>query len=185
MNEAGLINTPSSILVQWHAHPMSAQEATRVLLHGQHLLQSRIGRKKSYLIQLQLMCARYWLGEFDHYDFELMSRTMGSTRRLQALLYLTYGQLLISCKSQEAFGYLDRGQRLADGIVKPEDYFIIFNRHHDLRSLKLSGNACNGLSLQSLLTEAAVIDKFNPGREVEMIFRPAEIDTLLKNTRNE
>lgn len=126
-----------------------------------------------------MMQARYWLDDFSQYNFELMKNTLAKPRRLQALLYLTYGQLLIAGKRQAAFEYLDHGLRLADGLVNPSGYFEMYNRHVSLRSLKLSPQGSVGRNLQELLNEAAVIDKITQRSGTEIMFQPSRFDTLM------
>jgi len=126
-----------------------------------------------------MMQARYWLDDFSQYDFELMKNTLAKTRRLQALLHLTYGQLLIAKKRQGAFEYLDYGLRLADGLVNSNDYFEMYNRHVSLRSLKFSRQGSLGCNLQELLNEAAVIDKITQRPGTEIMFQPSRFDTLM------
>ena len=158
--------------------------ACSVRKRQEHQLHSSGGAKGMRLPQIQLMCARYWLYDFTAFDFGLLSHSLNSTRRLQALLHLVYGQLLIARKQVDAFKYLDKGLRLADGIIKAKDYFIVFNRHEALRSLRLTSKPGNGLELEQLLNEAAVIDKISQRPEASMTFQPSRFDTLINKSWN-
>lgn len=131
------------------------------------------------LPQVSLMCARYWLGEFLTFDFELLLQEWAAPRRWQALLHLVYGQLLVARKIDGAFAYLDRGLRLADGLVKPAAYFEIYNRHTALRSLRLTRDGVAGMGLTQLMNEAGVIDKITQRSGTEMTFRASRYDTLM------
>jgi len=59
--------------------------------------------------------------------------------------------------------YLKRGLQYADGLVKANDYFTIYNRHEELRALWLSESGYKPGSLDELLKEAHVIRYLNKG----------------------
>ena len=179
-----MTENPPSILSQWHATPLSRREASRLNSRAELLIPVIRGRKASRLAHISRMCSRYWLGEFSQFDFDLLAQSLGGSRHLQALLFLTYGQLLMARKRQGAFAYLDHGLRLADGILKAQVYFEVYNRHEALRSLKLSEKGSDGLSLKALLTEAAVIDKISQKSGTEMMFQPSRFDTLINKSWN-
>ena len=181
------INMPaniSSLLSGWYGSPLTRQEAERLKSTAESRLRLGQGCTPSRLANIALMRARFWLAEFGEYDFTLLSQGQSQSRRLQGLMHLAYGQLLIARKLDGAFRYLDRGLRLADGIIRPQEYFNVYNRHESLRTLRLSDKPSIGLELQQLLNEAGVIDKITQAPGATMTFQPARFDTLINKFRN-
>lgn len=78
-----------------------------------------------------------------------------------ALYHLIVGQLLMSCKMQNALDYLDIGLRYADGLIDAGDYFMLYNRHTELRYLRLLPTRQPAHDLPELLNESRVIRKLS------------------------
>lgn len=172
----------SNLLSCWYASPLSRQVAERLKATAEVRL--RQDSRPCRLAYIDLMCARYWVVGFGDFDFELLSQSLSNSRRLQALLHMAYGQLLIARKSVGAFKYLDKGLRLADGIIRAQEYFRLYNRHEALRSLRLTDKPVAGLELQQLLNEAGVIEKMTQSPGAAMTFEPARFDTLINKSWN-
>jgi hypothetical protein len=172
------------LLQNWYATPLATAQASHMRQQSEHYIQTNMGGRMLRLPHIALMCARFWLEDFHQHDFELLGHSLTQPRRVRALLWLVYGQLLIATKQSSAFGYLETGLKLADGLMKPQDYFEVYNRHQALRSLRLSPQRAAGQTLESLLTEAAVIDKLTLKGAAEMTFRPSRFDTLINKRWN-
>ena len=154
----------SSILADWHAEPMTAEQA-RALLNETHQL-----RKQAILsVRPCVMCgcyelqAGYWLGKPVTQTLELAVQTESDQAQV-ALLTLVYGQLLLACKLQEAFKFLDRGLTLAAGFLSPGDYFKVVNRHELLSVLPLFTEPHPPAGLATLENEAQILSRLKQGQ---------------------
>lgn len=87
------------------------------------------------------------------------------TKRKMALYHLIIGQLLMSCKMNTALDYLDMGLRYADGLIRANDYFTLYNRHEELRYLTLSDKRQQPHNLSALLNESRVIRKLTQNNQ--------------------
>lgn len=173
-----------SLLLSWFATPLTMAQAGQIRQQSEHHIQTSMGSHVLRLPHISLMCARFWLDDFESHDFELLSHSLNQPRRIQALLWLVYGQLLIATKQSSAFEYLETGLKLADGLMRPQDYFAVYNRHQALRSLRLSPHRTTGHTLEVLLKEAAVIDKLTFKGATEVTFKPSRFDTLINKNWN-
>lgn len=115
----------------------------------------RHGRSSFSGIMMQTV-ADWWLGAVSGPD-DMRGWHYATSRRKQALYYLIVGQLLMSCKMRQALEYLDKGRRLADGLITAGDYFTLYNRHEELRHLHVSEQRQKAHDLPALLNESRVI----------------------------
>lgn len=169
----------ASLLSQWHARPMKLDDAAAIQHQLEKRLHDRTDTSGKRLLLCRWMCARYWRDDFSRYDYELLEKQVGGSRRMHALLALCFGQLLMSRKRKGAFFYLDRGLRLADPLLRTEDYFTLYNRHQQLRALSLTEQGAAGSTLQALLNEAAVIEQLKSKPLAGRVFNPHPQDTLM------
>lgn len=98
--------------------------------------------------------------------------------RERALLELCYGQLLLSCRCDSAWRHLDRGFELAAHLLDAEEYFSVLKRHDLLRILPLSPVPVCARELETLLTEARVIQKLDDRRFRVEYFSSEHRDTV-------
>lgn len=170
-----VITPVSAMLAGWHADPPVAGVASETLnAIERHLKRRRNRRGPSYLITLCQLITEYWVtdrvgldrpnNEFEREHLQsVLSHT--KTRRQEALGYFVVGQLLMSRKMTGALEYLDQALTCADGLLKPDEYFIVYNRHEDLRHLPLSDTGQAPQTLNTLLNEARVIQQLERDKQ--------------------
>lgn len=147
------------LLTQWHAQPLSKPEALDLQQRArQREKYHAASRQSCFITSLMHLIADWWLEPESHHDLERVF-VYATSRRQQALCHLVTGQLLISRKMVGATTHLDKGLKLADGLIKADDYFTLYNRHETLRYLSLSKPGQAGRQLESLLNEARVIQR--------------------------
>lgn len=156
----------TSLLASWHADPLSTDEAG-LLAHSSEarLRHHPANRHAHFIATLTQIISDWWLEQPNRETIERVFIDARTKRQL-AMSHIIAGQLLISRKLTGAMEYLDMGLDYADGLLKPDDYFTIYNRHNDLRHLPLSHSGQKPHSLNILLNEARVIqlmDKDNQG----------------------
>ncbi len=157
------MDTPiNNLLLQWYGDPLSRLSAEQLTRDAMHRLDkfSRIASNSFVSIMMQ-MIADWWLDEGNS-QFPTRGMHYADTRRKLALYHLIAGQLLMSCKLQSAMDYLDMGLRHADGLISSDSYFTVYNRHEELRFLKLSSTRQNPRNLVELLNESRVMRKLAP-----------------------
>ncbi|HEY0722049.1 MAG TPA: hypothetical protein VGE50_12435 [Gammaproteobacteria bacterium] len=132
-----------------------------MLLHtAQQREAKRVRRGKScYVCRLQRMIAHYWLGKEIGEEFQVLQLRLRNTAHGRILAELIYGQLLISQRRSGAMAALDHAFHAARHLLMPNDYFVLFKRHNLLRKLPLGAEPQKELSLEELLTTAAVIER--------------------------
>ena len=149
----------SSILTQWHAQPLAEPDANSLLQQAKQRQKFKAANRQScFFTTLMQLIASWWLEPALEHDLERLF-IYASSRRQQALSHLVTGQLLMSRKMTGATAYLDMGLKLADGLIKPDDYFELYNRHETLRHLILSNSGQTAQGLEVLLNEARVIQQ--------------------------
>jgi hypothetical protein len=154
------------ILARWYADPLSRDEAESLLALSQRREQERLKRHgKAYLSPLLRLVALFWLNSegfearYDH----LLSHGSRSIH-LQILKPLICGQLLMSKRLAGAVECLDEAFHRARLLLRPQDYFVLINRHQVLRSIPLSQRATQGETLEVLLTTGKVIARMEESR---------------------
>ncbi len=150
------------LLAGWYGDPLTVEIAKKQA----SIARERIARYHQhgalpYLGVMQLMIADWWLDDSQS-AFPGRGVHYATTRRKLALYHLIAGQLLMSCKLDSAMDYLDMGLRQADGLLGSDDYFTLYNRHEELRYLKLSSSREKPRSLSELLNESRVMRKLAP-----------------------
>lgn len=155
-------NPINQLLLQWYGNPLSLQIAEQLARDARHRMQRHsIFALTSYIGIMQQMVADWWLDDASYLPTNRGLHYSDSRRKL-ALYHLIAGQLLISCKLQPAMDYLDMGLRHADGLIGSESYFALYNRHEELRFLKLSAVRQAPHILSELLNESRVMRKLAP-----------------------
>lgn len=155
-------NSINTALVQWYGTPLSRQDA-QTLAHtaGQRLDRWSSRGKVSFAAIMMQTIADWWLNNANTLCLTRGIHYATSKRKL-ACYHLIVGQLLMSCKMQMAFDYLDMGLRHADGLINATDYFTLYNRHEELRFLPLFTTRQRPHDLAELLNESRVIRKLAP-----------------------
>lgn len=152
-------------LADWHADPMSKDDANRL---SEELIRRRdkvANRHRCFTLRLLGIVADWWLDKSAPVDLDRAFIDSTSKRQL-AMSHLLVGQLLMSKKLSGAMTHLEKGLDYADGLLKPDDYFRVYNRHTELAILPLSEQGQPGQPLSVLLNEAAVIkqlERSHPG----------------------
>lgn len=149
----------NSLLGVWHANPLSAGQAQRLLNQANKRRQRGLRQRHCRTCLVQEMIARHWLGENIQAFHLRWLPFMQASPHAHALLELTTGQLLISQRRQPAWQHLDRGFHLASRLFTPGDYLDVLNRHQILRDLPLSATPMPAATLQELLTTARIIKR--------------------------
>ncbi|VAW81313.1 hypothetical protein MNBD_GAMMA12-1514 [hydrothermal vent metagenome] len=154
----------STVLAQWHASPLDRSQA-QVLLRETHQKRKEaiLTGEQCWFCQTNEFIANYWLGKVANNSFEWLVRTH-SEQRQRALLLLSYGQLLLSCKLNFAFEYLDQGLIQAADFLSPTDYFRVINRHELLSILPLFTDARTAADLPMLENEAKILSRLKQGQ---------------------
>lgn len=152
----------NQLLVSWYGEPQSRSEAEKQASFAQACLNRHSQHGVlPFMVVMQEMIADWWLGESQNI-FPVRGMFYANTKRKMALYHLIAGQLLMSCKLEPAMDYLDMGFRHADGLISSENYFTLYNRHEELRFLKLSNSRHKPHSLIELLNESRVMRKLSP-----------------------
>ncbi len=164
-------------LSDWHAQPMTADEALRLQQRAraeQAAALRRHGRCAD--CDIVMMIADFWLGKDIGRTLQTLLATADSPRST-ALLHLVYGQLLISRKLSGAMAALQQGLRLAADLLSATEYLQLVRRHQLLSCLPLQQTPSPAAGLAQLLTEARVIQKLKSGHSTEPPTRDSS-DTL-------
>jgi len=147
-------------LSRWYATPLDRDSAETLLRTAQQREAIRIRRGKScYTCRLQRMIAHYWLGKEIDEEFHALQHRLRNTAHGRILAELIYGQLLMSKRRPGAMAALNNAFHHARHLLIPADYFALFKRHDLLHKLPLGSELQKGLSLEELLTTAAVIER--------------------------
>jgi hypothetical protein len=107
---------------------------------------------------IQEIISLYWLGRPVEANYQALVR-LYKKRREHALGALVYGQLLMSRKLSGALDHLQAGFELGRPYFTAAEYFTVYRRHRLLEHLPLQATASPPHDLQSLLNQAAVIQR--------------------------
>lgn len=152
----------NQLLVQWYADPAPREEAESLALAATARIEKyHQNGTLAFVGIMQQMIADWHLHDSSSM-FPGRGMHYANSRRKLALYHLVAGQLLLSCKLEPAMDYLDMGLRHADGLINSENYFSLYNRHEELRFLKLSATRQKPRSLLELLNESRVMRKLSP-----------------------
>jgi hypothetical protein len=156
-------------LAGWYGDILTREQATGLQAAAQRVLQHRLceGRPGFRPRLLQLICG-FWLEAEVDLAYGSLAATAGNEYD-RALLELVFGQLLISRKCRRALPHLQAGFRLAAGHLVPADYFRLVRRHELLVYIGLRDSPAPAQRLETLLAEAAVIERLRArdGRHYE------------------
>lgn len=153
----------ASLLVTWHANPLSAAEATRLARQAEYRLQQNSANHYTcFITTLMQLVADWWTQQIGRNELERAFIDAISRRQL-ALAHLVVGQLLMSRKMSEAMVHLNKGLSYADGLIRHSDYFTVYNRHEDLTNLVFSKEGQQAQALEVLLNETRVIQQLDRG----------------------
>lgn len=151
-------------LADWYATPLPEPVARALLEQAGQQRQSALKTGRSaWVPRLIELIAGWWCGQ----DLGMHHASLSAgcrERHEQALLELVTGQLLISRRLAAAHAHLQRGFALAAPLLPAQDYFTVLKRHGLLEYLPLRASAGAPLTLDELLTEAAVIRRLQGGR---------------------
>ncbi|RRQ21928.1 hypothetical protein [Thiohalobacter thiocyanaticus] len=151
-------------LADWYALPLPEPAARALLAQARQRRQSALKRGEAVLVQRLIeLIAGWWCGQ----DLDMHHASLSAEcreRHEQALLELVTGQLLISRRLAAARPHLQQGFALAAPLLPAQDYFTVMKRHGLLEYLPLGPSASAPLTLDELLTEAAVIRRLQGGR---------------------
>ena len=149
---------PTSILGTWYGNPQEEGEATRILELAQKRKQAHLRHGHSSICcNIQIMIARFWLGESIAKDLQGLQQQTSATGHGQVLLHLIHGQLLMSRRLDGAMDSLNRGFTEGRLLFTPDDYFLVLKRHQTLSHLPLGNSPLPAEPLESLLNSARVI----------------------------
>lgn len=156
---ATLLTEGAPDLALWYGDPLSRQHATRLQRAMQVELHTRLCRGESCfpLHVLRLVCG-YRTAAGNRLEYEQLA-ALAQEDIERALLELVYGQLLISCKLLPANWHLAKGFLLAADYLAPPAYFRLLRQHELLGLLRLTDIPAPALKLETLLREAAVIER--------------------------
>ncbi len=146
---------PVSLAV-WVADPVAVAAALEALPRIQQQLRSHRDVQAVFPLRLSEIILRFWSGQDTDAAYQNLSVLLDEPYH-RAQLELCIGQLLMACRSLEAWLHLDQGFQLATHLLEPEDYFVVLKRHELLRQLPLRTGNSRAVSLDTLLNEAAVI----------------------------
>lgn len=150
----------TATLGHWYGNPMEPNRAAKLLDMAQERKQEYLRRgHASVCCGLQIMIAKFWLGQPIEEDRRSLQVVTANTAHGRALLALIYGQLLMSRRLSGAMDHLEKGFSTGRLLFKPDDYFLVFNRHRVLAQLPLSEKPFPAEPLDSLLTSARVIQQ--------------------------
>lgn len=155
---------------------MSVEEARAMLGQAHTALQAAYRSGADGLdCRIQMMIARYWLGDAINSDY----RNLVVFDRLAiALVELVYGQLLMSKKLKGAMDYLDAGFEHATELVEASEYFSLRERHRLLAHIPLSERPSLPRDMRSLLTEARVIERLKISNSQQRVLTFDPSDTI-------
>ncbi len=160
-NDIQNITTGRLWLAKWYGYVQTQQQAQREMAHlNQRLRQKTLLGQRRFVLLVARMVLRFWCGEAIEGDFRELSTQARGLRRKQALLYLVYGQLLMSRRIEGATEALAEGFRQASPLLDPWDYWRVEKRHQLLKSLPLFDQPRPASDLHELLTEARVAQQF-------------------------
>ena len=151
-----------SVLSDWHAEPLSTQEAQKLLSEVRSQLKHAHDSNYQQL-RIQEMIARFWLNRDISGDMENL-QAICKDECCRALVKLIYGQLLISRKLKAGLDYLQQGFQQASQHFPATAYLEVLRRHERLKHLPLTDNPAESQTLHDLLIEADVIKKLK-GKE--------------------
>ncbi len=167
------------ILGQWYADPLSAETARACLARATQRRQTRFRRGASCIsCELAEMIARFWLGESVDDRYQRLSHRCRTSHRGKALVELVYGQLLISRRLDGAWLHLDTGFEEARLLFAPADYFMVLQRHQQLRHLPLGTEPLQPEPLSHLLTSARVIEQLEKSAGIKTPRQGTHRDTF-------
>jgi len=146
-------------LADWHADPMSIQEAEQRLLQTREV--TRNSTKPDYFeLQLREMIARFWLGRDIQSDMQhLLSQCKGDEQ--EAWVYTVCGQLYMSCKRNGASQMLQTGLGKASRVYSAREYLKVMKQTELLANIIETQAGSPAVNLETLLTEASVIKKLS------------------------
>jgi len=154
----------STTLAAWHAAPLNKTQAQQLFDDVQkQRKQAVLGGEQCILCQIHEFIAQFWLGKSVLNSLELAVQIESDAAR-RALLLLVYGQLLLACKLNAAFEFLDRGLQEAAPLLSPTDYFRVVNRHELLSVLPLFSEARPPADIASLENEARIVLRLKQGK---------------------
>jgi hypothetical protein len=154
------IEKPLSLLGRWYGEPLDRETAEKLLANAQQRQAKRLRTGRScHTCRLQQMVAHYWLGKEIDEEFHALRHRLRRTAHGSILAELIYGQLLMSLRRTGAMQALNNAFHSARNLLSPSDYFVLFKRHNLLDKLPLGIVEQKGLSLEELLTTAAVIER--------------------------
>lgn len=173
---ATLLDQAPPSLSAWYAEPLDTAVAGELLVRAEAGQQAclRTGESCFRLRVLAIICHE-WLGSEPEIPCEALAALAGDGDD-RALLDLVQGQLLASRKISGAMEYLHNGFRLAAPHLGPGEYFGLLQRHELLGSLPYSGKSSVPQGLDSLLNEAAVINKLRS--EYRKVHTCSHLDTV-------
>jgi hypothetical protein len=155
-----------SLLGRWYGDPLDRETAERLLANAQQRQTVRLRAGRScYTCRLQQMVAHYWFGKEIDEEFHALRLPLLRTAHGRILAELIYGQLLMSQRRSGAMESLNSAFHNARNLLTPCDYFVLFKRHNLLNNLPLGSEAQKALSLDELVTTAAVIERLSPSRK--------------------
>ncbi|HEY0635043.1 MAG TPA: hypothetical protein VGE00_06665 [Gammaproteobacteria bacterium] len=156
----------TSLLGRWYADPLTQEEASALLAAAETRRSEQLRQGRScHVCRLQQMIAHYWLGREIDEEFHAFRHRLRKTAHGRILVELIYGQLLMSQRRPGAMQALNNAFHSARNLLSPSDYFVLFKRHNLLDKLPLGTEGQNGLSLEELLTTAAVIERMTKARQ--------------------
>lgn len=166
------------ILGRWYADPLSAEQARQRL----SLCEKKVKERKRHgggtlFCALQIMMARFWLGEAIDDDYQLLRPVAERSAHGEALLELVCGQLLVSRRLASGLPHLEYGFRRAANLFTAGDYLEVMNRHRLLRQLPLSDAPAQAEPLEALLTAARVIERMRQTTATRPAYRHDPKDT--------
>lgn len=152
--------TRLGILARWYGEPLNHEEAEALLKLTEKRAQERLKRNgNSCLYPLLKLIALHWREEPTEGHYHYLISKKNKSVHAGILSPLIYGQLLMSTKTEGAMDYLDEAFHRARLLLKPEDYFVLMKRHQILKNIPLSGQACEGETLEELLKTGGVIGR--------------------------
>ena len=156
-----------SLLGRWYGDPLHRTEAEALLDAAQQRQAKRLRHYRScYVCHLQRMIAHYWLGKEIDEEFRDIQLRLRNTAHGRILAELIYGQLLMSQRRNGSMAALDHAFHIARHLLTPGDYFVLVKRHWLLGRLPYCETPQPSLSLEELLTTAAVIERMTISQRI-------------------
>lgn len=166
------------ILARWYAHPLSHDEARRLLELSVKREQEKLKRYATpYLSPYLRLIALHWLGESTDVQYQHLTSKLSRSAHAEILKSLIYGQLLMSRKQCGAMDYLDEAFHQARLLLRSDDYFAVMKRHHILKGIPLSDRAAREETLDGLLKTASVIARMKESQGIRPDFTYDPNDT--------